>query len=89
MKISHNRGIEARTAGGQVAHLRAQSGVDFLKKDGARVDADFAQRAIQRDHRAEHLPRNRAAFGNLLKQTLVNQVEKLRHDRECGDVTLA
>src|ERR1039458_9271699 len=89
MEISRDGRVKARTASDQVAHSWSQSVVHFAEKDGARVDPDFAQSAVERNHRGENFLRNRPPFRDLLKQTLVNQVEELRHDRECSDVALA
>ena len=55
----------------------------------AGVDADLAQRAIERHHAGENLLRDRAALRDFLEDALVNQIVKLRHDGKRGDVALA
>ena len=43
---------------------------------------------IERKHAGEKFLRERAALRDFLEDALVNQVEELRHDCECGDVAL-
>src|SRR5580765_6794987 len=88
VEILRDCGIEARSAGRQVAHFRAKSVMDLAKEDGACVDADFPQGTIQQYHDGKDLLRNRAALLDFLKDSLVDQVEELRHDGESGDVAL-
>ena len=60
----------------------------FAEQDRTRVDPHPPQCVVQHNHRAENLLRNRASFRDFLKKTFVNQIKKLRHYRERGDVAL-
>ena len=59
----------------------------FAEKEWSRVDSQLAQRAVESHQTPEHRLRTRSAFGKLLKNPVVNQVEKLRHDGKNCDVS--
>ena len=63
--------------------------MNFLNRIGPGVDADFAQRAIERHHAGEDFLRERAALLDFLEDALVNQIVKLRHDGKSRDIALA
>ena len=78
--------IETRSAGHQIAHLRAKCVVYFPEEHAACVDANLPQDAVDCDHGAEDLLRDGTPLRNLLHDTLMDQVEELRDHRECRDV---
>ncbi len=83
----HDR-IKARTARDQIAHAGAESCVDLSEQQFAGIEFEAAQEAVHLHERTENRLGDAAALADLFEDALVNQVEELRDDGECGDLPL-
>src|SRR5260221_5874086 len=80
IEIAGDGRIESRAAGYQVAHARAEGGMNLSKENLSSIDSSSPQRTVERHQRAYQPQCQLAAFVQLFENALVNYVEKLRHN---------
>ncbi len=86
VEVTGDGGIESRTPGHEIAHARAEGGMNLSEEKFAGVDANSAQPTVERHEHTHQSERQLAAFVQFLENLFVDQVVKLGHHAKRGDI---
>ena len=86
VKVAGDGRIKSRTSGHQIAHARAEGGVNLSEEKLAGVNSNAAQPTVERHQRARQSQRDLATLVQLFDNFFVNQVVELGHHAKRGDV---
>ena len=90
LNVAANLGVEARTAGDEVADVRSELSVDFLEEHLAEIEAQLLRcRAEAAASARKTRSASAALFANLAEDALVNEIEELRNAAEDSNAALA
>ena len=87
-KVARNLRIEPRAARDQVAHAAAEQVVNFPKENSSGVYPDPPYNAIHLHENPKPRLSAPATRGNFFEDSLMDQIEELRHYRECRNLSL-
>src|SRR5207247_3562688 len=88
IKITRDLGIETRAASDQIPHALAERGMQFAEESPPGVDAYRTQRTIYVHQDSEHRLSYFSALRYFFEDPLMNQIEKLCHNRKSRDIAL-
>jgi hypothetical protein len=88
-QVGPDRRIEPGSPRDEDPHRAPKHPVDPREEDGAGVQSYPSKSAVSGKETAEHQPLRGGGLRDLLHDTLMNQVEELRHAHEDRDATLS